>query len=287
MLTGYVAAAAVPAIATAAMGACTLPMVERFLNRHGLRAANYEGRVIPVGLGLFVWLVHFEYAVAMECYGAFGRLPGWPEAAFYKYWLAATFVFFAGWLDDTVGDPTVKGWKGHWRALRSVGTVTTGLLKAMATGSAALWLVVDTASDVWTGALQWLVLTLMTNALNLLDLRPGRALKCFTAGAAALMLCGKFAALLYGLNFLFPSVVASVLLLPGDLKARHMLGDAGANLLGFALGYAAIIVLPAPGLAALALLLAMLNRAAEKRSITEWIERHKWIRWLDRLGRME
>jgi UDP-N-acetylmuramyl pentapeptide phosphotransferase/UDP-N-acetylglucosamine-1-phosphate transferase len=73
--------------------------------------------------------------------------------------------------------------------------------------------------------------------------------------------------------------------MPGDLKGKHMLGDCGSNLLGFVLGCTMAITAPVWLQATGLFMLAVMHRTAERSSITAWIERHKWVRWLDRFGR--
>ena len=65
-----------------------------------------------------------------------------------------------------------------------------------------------------------------------------------------------------------------------------MLGDAGANLLGFTAGIGLYLSLPAWGIAVAALVVVGLNVLAETVSLTRLIEAAPPLRWFDRLGRM-
>ena len=103
------------------------------------------------------------------------------------------------------------------------------------------------------------------NLLNLLDLRPGRALK---AGAAAALLLGQ------------PGPgAAAVALLPDDLHERTMLGDAGANGLGALLGLAVLRRAPQRRGVALAVLVA-LTAASEVVSYSRVIDAVPLLRQL-------
>ncbi|SDO08506.1 hypothetical protein SAMN04487897_10827 [Paenibacillus sp. yr247] len=64
-----------------------------------------------------------------------------------------------------------------------------------------------------------------------------------------------------------------------------MLGDAGANLLGFTLGYGVIMILPWEAQILIVVILSYLHKYAEVSSITQMIERNRFLNWLDRLGR--
>jgi len=111
----------------------------------------------------------------------------------------------------------------------------------------------------------------VANLLNLLDLRPGRALKV---------------ALLCALPVSWVVLGTAFGLLPWDLRERVMLGDGGANSLGAALGVALATVLPLLALAAVAAVVVALTLASERVSFTRVIERTPPLRWADRLGRV-
>ena len=96
-------------------------------------------------------------------------------------------VLALGLIDDTLGDRSSaatedrsapRGWRGHGGALLR-GELSTGALKAA--GSLGLALLAMSWLGLSNG--RWLlaaaVLVLATNAFNLIDLRPGRAVKAF------------------------------------------------------------------------------------------------------------
>jgi UDP-N-acetylmuramyl pentapeptide phosphotransferase/UDP-N-acetylglucosamine-1-phosphate transferase len=74
-------------------------------------------------------------------------------------------------------------------------------------------------------------------------------------------------------------------LLPEDLTERLMLGDAGANVLGAALGVGALLEFGPEARTATVIVLAVLNVAAEAGSFSRVIEATPALRHLDRLGR--
>ena len=188
--------------------------------------------------------------------------------------VAAVGAGAVGAYDDVAGarDPGVKGLRGHVGALRR-GRVTAGAVKMAgigATGVVAAGLLERDRAPVrvlTAGA----VVAASANLLNLLDLRPGRALKAGAAGALVLRQPGPAA--------------ACVALLPDDLHERTMLGDGGANALGAVLGLALLHRHPASRMPALAVL-AALTLASEVVSYSRVIDAVPPLRWADRAGRL-
>lgn len=266
-------------LATALIGVLLRRPVWMFLQDHGITATNYRGQNIPVGLGMYLWLLSM-------CYGGMLLLVGRvhndaDKSVILLYLLAISAVFIAGWLDDTVGDRTTKGFRGHWRALIREGRLSTGLGKAVvACAAAALWVLVGPLPKDWVvQAIAWGVIILCTNALNLLDVRPGRAWK----GAMLLQLLAVASPL--GWLYTAPLWIACPALLGKDLSGAAMLGDSGANVLGFACGIAIVSAVPLWGQGVLLVLLIVMHAIAEWRSLSELIERHRLLRLLDQLGR--
>lgn len=193
--------------------------------------------------------------------------------------LAAAGAAAFGVYDDLAGSSRARGLRGHLGALAS-GRVTTGMVKMAgigATGVAAARLLRRSPLDtVLDGAL----IAASANLLNLFDLRPGRAAKVALFAAAPAL--ASPAAPLLG-----PVVGASAALLPDELAERSMLGDAGANALGAALGAAAAARAPRPVRAALLAGVAALTLASERVSFSRVIDRVPALRRLDRWGRHE
>jgi UDP-N-acetylmuramyl pentapeptide phosphotransferase/UDP-N-acetylglucosamine-1-phosphate transferase len=212
--------------------------------------------------------------------------------------LAALVAGAAGRYDDLTGERpaerTAKGLRGHAAALRR-GQVTGGVVKAAAVGSAAAvagWLLADADGDsaatrpagpLLDIAVRAGVVAGTANLVNLLDLRPGRALKAvLVAGAPLVLGRGSGGGLVAG-----PMGVA-LALLPGDLAERRMLGDAGANALGAVLGvgWAAGGGRASPGRRIVGLVvLAAVTAASEVVSFSRVIDATPVLRGLDRIGR--
>lgn len=194
-----------------------------------------------------------------------------------------------GALDDLVADPTTahKGLRGHLTALQR-GQVTTGLVKLVGIGAAGLAAGHQLRGDGGLGR------TLVggglvagsANLTNLLDLRPGRALKAISLIAAPLAMlagptAGRSARLAGG------ALGVALAAAPDDLGERTMLGDTGANALGALIG-TALAAHPSARLrgGALAVVVA-LTLASEKVSFSRVIATTPGLRELDAWGRRE
>jgi len=181
-----------------------------------------------------------------------------------------------GAYDDLRGSAAAKGLRGHLRALRQ-GEVTTGAVKLAGIGAAGLAAGCALHRGAVDRTLAGVVVAGAANAVNLFDLRPGRAAKAALIAAGPGVLRGRPAGA--------AALGAAVALLPEDLAERAMLGDAGANALGAALGVAAVAGASRGRLAALALALAGLTAAGEKVSFTKVIAGQPALRYVDGWGR--
>ncbi|HEY2670373.1 MAG TPA: hypothetical protein VGJ07_08345, partial [Rugosimonospora sp.] len=186
---------------------------------------------------------------------------------------------------------SAKGFRGHVGALRE-GRITSGMVKIAGVGasglvaSALLQAGAGAAGRARAGAAGRIgevllgagVIAGTANLVNLLDLRPGRALKAGLIIGAPL-LPGAAGGLVAG-----PAGAAGALLRE-DLGERIMLGDAGANALGALLGVALAARTGPVGRAAALAAIAGLTAASEKVSFTKVIEATPGLRELDALGR--
>jgi UDP-N-acetylmuramyl pentapeptide phosphotransferase/UDP-N-acetylglucosamine-1-phosphate transferase len=205
--------------------------------------------------------------------------------------LAATAAAGLGALDDHRGDAGRKGLYGHLSALAR-GEVTTGAVKVigLVVGGVASAALIDQAGpardrtvlDTLVGGA---VVAGSANLLNLLDLRPGRALKATVAlgllGAPSSRGRGAQASRIA----MGAAVGAALGVLGPDLAGEAMLGDTGANAAGALLGAALVQRTGRGGRWAALAVLATLTLASEKVSFTRVIESTPVLRELDALGR--
>ncbi|GIV17178.1 MAG: glycosyl transferase [Armatimonadota bacterium] len=237
---------------------------------------NYRGAMIPCSYGAIWW------AFCSVLYAELAWMADEEVRPLCLAFLVSAFGFgLLGLVDDLWGGAEVKGLRGHLRALRG-GRVTTGLLKAV--GGLAVGLF--TASLLQTG---WVILTgglivaLMANMMNLLDMRPGRAVSVFLALSVVTvvyLLRTEQALTAAMLGFL---MAAAVLLRRRDAAGEAMMGDVGSNLLGGVLGVSLVAGVPLWTQAVVLALLIALHIIAERVSLSQWIENTPWAQKLDRM----
>ncbi|GIG92335.1 hypothetical protein [Plantactinospora endophytica] len=254
----------------------------------GLRRTNFRGRTVTLAGGPAL-------AAGAALGGAVGA-PSRPAAA--AALVAGLSCGAVGLYDDVVGarpeQKTAKGFAGHLAALRE-GRVTSGVVKIAGVGAAGLAAAALLAADPTvrshpgrrrTGRAAGVVDVLLgagviagaANLVNLLDLRPGRALKAGVLLGTPL-LPGPTGGLAAG------PVGAAAALLPADLDERVMLGDSGANALGALLGVALAARTGPVGRAGALAVITALTAASEKVSFTQVIQNTRGLRELDALGR--
>lgn len=194
---------------------------------------------------------------------------------------AALLISVSGLVDDVFGSPE-KGFRGHLRALTE-GRITSGLFKLVSISLISMFVAFKLEDDLLARLSSAVILASSSNLFNLLDLRPGRSVK----SALPVFFAGTI--ILRGELKEFALVLLSIYLiyLFFDLREFTMLGDAGANPLGF---FAATIVIFAVKITmyklVIALFLVGLNLVSEKVSFTKIIEGNKILNFVDRLGRM-
>ncbi|MPZ28518.1 MAG: hypothetical protein GEV12_19485 [Micromonosporaceae bacterium] len=253
----------------------------------GWDRTNYRGRTVSLAGG--------PALAAAAAVSAAAGAPG-PRAAAAGL-VAGLGSGAVGLYDDLVGgrpEHRAKGFHGHLAALRS-GRVTSGVVKIAGVGAAALAAAVllprrgtrrpksmiNAGVDVALGAG---VIAGAANLLNLLDLRPGRALK--VGVLVGVPLAGGTAGAGAGAAGMAAGVVgAAGALLPEDLAEETMLGDCGANALGAVLGAALVARTGRVGRTVALGVIAALTAVSERVSFTAVIGRTPGLRELDGWGR--
>jgi UDP-GlcNAc:undecaprenyl-phosphate GlcNAc-1-phosphate transferase len=267
------------------IGMVMLPGVIRFLIQHGVTAVNYKSENIPVGMGLFLGIMLIIYLLILKATDFFmfvTFIKNDEMIIMHSYILTLLVILFLGWLDDTIGDKNIKGFSGHWKRWKDDKIITTGLLKIGVTGLMASWMVIETFENVHISILRLAIIVLMTNAMNLLDLRPGRTLKAFFMLCTAIFIFGTW---FHSMEYLLPVLIPALIIFRKDLKAKIMLGDTGANFLGFALGFNLSVFAPVWFQMVILVLLIAVHWIAARKSITTLIENHRILYWLDHWGR--
>ncbi len=236
---------------------------------------NHRGIDVPVAAGIIT-------AVAAAMVAAVGGLlPGDVFDVATLLLLVAFGYGGLGFFDDVAAAGADRGFRGHLGAMAG-GRLTTGGLKLV--GGGALGLVVGAAVDpgrpgliVLDGAL----VALAANLGNLFDRAPGRCTKVAVVAFIALWASNPE----LSLGGVAVVVGAAVGLLAFDLREQLMLGDAGANVVGAALGTGVVLTTGVPVRVAVVGVLVVLNLASEVVSFSRLIGRVPPLRALDLLGR--
>ncbi len=294
---------ALPFVVALACAALLAPALLRMLLAGGHTRANYRARMLPFPFGALLLAAPLVALVPLMLVQVLGSGDVFhAEAA--PVALYTLGVLALGLLDDALGERAAgavaaadgaavesrrapgerrapRGWRGHGAALLR-GELSTGVLKAV--GSLGLALLATSMLGLSHG--RWLlasaVLVLATNAFNLLDLRPGRAVKAFVLLGVGLGFGAGQARPLWSLGlFAAPALVAGAY----DVRERAMLGDTGANAIGALAGLWLVLALSGTGQLVALALLAALTFYGEVRSISGFVERTPGLRHLDSLGR--
>ncbi len=212
-----------------------VPRVISMLRAGGAARWNYSGNRVATGGGAVFPLVLFPAAMLAMAF----RLVASHDTVLF------IMVLMGGWgvgvLDDWLGGTGPRGWPGHLGSLGR-GSLSTGLVKlylggllglltALLLGRSGAQLLADAA-----------LFALAMNSVNLLDLRPGRAIYyfVFALGATSFFRSG-----FSGEPLLLMCAVAALGYLPWDQSAKVMLGDSGANAIGAVLGLGLVAAEPA------------------------------------------
>ena len=241
----------------------------------GLVKPNFEKKPIMASYGI----VAFPYIAVIMCGSAIFGLFKWRIILIYLVVMGLMWIL--GAVDDIFGNRDVGGFKGHFKKLIFERKLTTGAAKAIGGGLVGL----ATAIFLYSGdPAKWipaaLLIPLTANTINLVDLRPGRAVAVFFLGIVVICVVahGCFPAS-------WVAVIICAVMLPFaviDSRGKAMMGDSGSNALGAAVGLMAatntgIVFQWAAIMASMAIQLY-----SEKHSISALIERNSVLRSIDR-----
>lgn len=227
---------------------------------------NYKGDNIPTGLGL-AFIVPTVLIMTVNL----------AKTTFMPLFIILILFFsLLGVLDDSLGNKTRKGFRGHF----GQSNLSTGILKALGGAAMSLALVIGLGGSLFQILINGMVIALSANLVNLLDRAPGRAGKFFVIVSLLFILFNR-----KNLIPLFWLLGSTIGYLPWDLKGTVMMGDTGSNVLGASLGLSIVITLPLGLKVIVVFFLLLLNLLSEKISFSEIIESNNFLNFLDKLGR--
>ena len=262
-----------------------IPLFKSMLVNGNVIRPNYKNEMIPVGMGIvflpmiiinsiilgFVTLNNIWF-VSSSNYNL--NIVWLLCLALYIFSMMA--MFFAGALDDLIGNRNVSGLKGHFKSLFK-GELTTGGFKALFGGFVGLVVSVCISSSIVDIIVNTLIIALSTNLMNLFDLRPGRAIKAY------LVIMIPIYITLTGYTKVFPLLILPNVLayFNTDLKARGMMGDTGSNVLGISIGVLMALGYGIKVRLAWLVFLILMHLITEKFSLTKIIEKNKVLKFID------
>lgn len=253
-----------------------IPMFKKLLVESNVIRPNYKGEMIPVSMGI----VFLPMLIINGIIVAFFTVDAISLLCLFLFIFGMMAMFFAGIIDDTIGNRDVSGLKGHFKSLFK-GKLTTGGFKALFGGFVGLIISVSISKDLVDIIVNTLIIALSTNLMNLFDLRPGRAIKVYLV-----IMITIFCTLTGYIKILPLLILPNVLAYFNfDLKAKAMMGDTGSNVLGISIG-----ILMAFGYTLYVrigwlVFLLLIHLLTEKFSLTKIIEKNKVLNFIDRLGR--
>jgi UDP-GlcNAc:undecaprenyl-phosphate GlcNAc-1-phosphate transferase len=251
-----------------------------FLDVRRPSAINHRGVRLPTILGIAAAMGMIATVAGLLLGGVAG---GTPVAAGGNHgWMlgGAVLVFGAGLFDDLRPGRT-RGLINQVRPLVK-GTVTPGVVKLVAAVAAATMVSLAEAGPGLRAAVGIPLMAGAANLWNLLDVAPGRSLKLFIPAAIALVVVDP-----HSRDPLVPAALGGSLgVLLFDLRERAMLGDSGANLLGFVIGVGLFRAMPTWVLASALAIVLVLHVLAETVTLSRLIRAAPPLRWFDDLGRL-
>lgn len=239
-------------------------------------AMNYRGKKIPA-IGGMVFIPVQLVTVLLLMLSHTGE-----QYENVSYIALILSMGFAGVIDDLIGDIKIKGLIKHIRSTLD-GTITTGFIKALIGFTVSGIISIEISGTYIEFILNVLIISLFANTINLLDLRPGRAVKTFIVLSAILLTV--YVERLTEAASLLILFLTALIYMDYDLKEICMLGDTGANILGATLGYYSALFVGTVGKLVLLALLILLHAVTERLSITDLINNNSLLSYLDELGR--
>lgn len=253
-----------------------IPLFRSLLIESNVLRPNYKKDMIPVSMGIVFLPMLIINAIILAYFTTNFK----DMLHIFIFLFGLVSMFFAGILDDIIGNRDVSGLKGHFKSLLN-GKLTTGGFKALFGGFIGLVISIAISKNIYDIVINTLIIALSTNLMNLLDLRPGRAIKGYLLISIVLLFTlGEYTRNL--LLLIFPNVIAYF---NQDLKAKAMMGDTGSNVLGISIGILFVMVYPLKVRLIWLAFLIFIHILTEKYSLTKIIESNKFLNFIDKLGR--
>lgn len=252
-----------------------IPMIKNMLVDSGVLCENFKSNKIPNAMGI---LFIFVQVITLGIIEIINPIDNHMNLI---YLLGFVFIGIIGLLDDLIGEKNIKGLRGHIKAFLQ-GKLTTGAIKAFLGLFIAFVTSSYISSNIMNFMINGLVIGLFTNSINLFDLRPGRAAKTFILISILLIIFSSKSYTNHIIYSIYGLLIPYIIL---DLKAEVMMGDTGANVLGFTLGIYTATNFEIITRIIILFMLILIHFLAEKISFSKTIENNKILKYLDNIGR--
>lgn len=197
--------------------------VNKIFDEFKLYKKNYRDKQVPYSGGTILFI---SLSLAFVLFYFFGEI-SYIKMFFFLFITAS--IYMIGMLDDLFGINDIKGLKGNIYAVISK-RFSTGIVKAVLTILIACYLYYFFNEEYWF--LKGILTALTTNLFNLFDLRPGRCIKLYYL----FFIFFSFSYIRWTRElFIIFSIIITVYYF-WDAYGFSMLGDSGANLMGFIIG---------------------------------------------------
>lgn len=262
-------------------GLLILPLILKFIKSNAKYKCNYRNKEVYGSAGiafipgiLFLCTIYL-YIEKIIC----NRM----EINVFLILIGVLSAAFTGYIDDNTDDP-VKGIFKHIKQLLS-GNITSGSIKAV-TGiivSFIISLIINNSSiDI---LISLLIISMTQNFINLLDLRPGRAVKSYFFLSILSLLSLNVSTIFISINLFM--IIILFFYIPYEFKEIFMMGDTGSNVLGIIIG---ITIASSDNYLFKLFTLFILLYAqlfAETGSISALIEHNAILNLIDKAGRID
>lgn len=253
-----------------------IPFFRNMLVSSNVIRPNYKKDMIPVSMGLVFLPTIVINAIILVYFTQKNK----DLLYVFMYVFGLIAMCLVGILDDIIGNRDVSGLKGHFKSLFK-GTLTTGGFKALFGGFVGLTISVAISKNIVDIGINTLIIALSTNLMNLLDLRPGRAIKVYLVIVLTLL----FTLIGYPKGLILILLPSVLVYFKEDIKAKAMMGDTGSNVLGISIGILIAIGYARPIRLGWLAFLIFIHILTEKYSLTKIIENNKVLNFIDKLGR--
>lgn len=253
-----------------------IPFFRNMLVSSNVIRPNYKKDMIPVSMGLVFLPTIVINAIILVYFTQNNK----DLLYVFMYVFGLIAMCLVGILDDIIGNRDVSGLKGHFKSLFK-GTLTTGGFKALFGGFVGLTISVAISKNIVDIGINTLIIALSTNLMNLLDLRPGRAIKVYLVIVLTLL----FTLIGYPKGLILILLPSVLVYFKEDIKAKAMMGDTGSNVLGISIGILIAIGYARPIRLGWLAFLIFIHILTEKYSLTKIIENNKVLNFIDKLGR--